>query len=132
VLLLILGIYLGVISDERPQYDIVILFFFYPLTPTEKAFVDGTRQFTNAQKRYIRFRLNEKLSLLNTELRELQQRCCNVAASERDCSNGKGASLVRIPPQIRRWIIVNERVKNSKWAGRNLNPRSPPCQGSSN
>jgi hypothetical protein len=37
--------------------------------------------------------------------------------------------LVRIPPQTGLGIIANERIKRSKWAGRDLNPRSPPCQG---
>jgi hypothetical protein len=30
------------------------------LTPTEKAFIDGTREITNSQKSYIRCRLNKK------------------------------------------------------------------------
>jgi hypothetical protein len=52
---------------------------FISLTPTEKAFLDGTRQFTNAQKRYIRCRLNKKLSHFDKELTELQR--CSVAAA---------------------------------------------------
>jgi hypothetical protein len=45
-----------------------------PLTKVEKEYLDGTRQFTKAQQRYIRCRLRKKLRLLNEE-------SCNVAAA---------------------------------------------------
>ena len=38
------------------------------LTQTERDFLDGTREFTKPQQRYIRCRLKEKLRLLGDEL----------------------------------------------------------------
>lgn len=43
------------------------------LTPTERAFLEGSRQFTNAQKRYIRYRINKKLKYYNMDLEALQR-----------------------------------------------------------
>jgi len=51
-----------------------------PLTKVEREYLDGTRQFTKAQQRYIRCRLRKKLRLLNDH-------CCNFAASMRERSN---------------------------------------------
>jgi hypothetical protein len=51
-----------------------------PLTNAEKQYLDGSRQFTKAQQRYMRCRLRKKLSLLNDE-------SCNVAAALRERSN---------------------------------------------
>jgi hypothetical protein len=51
-----------------------------PLTKVEKEYLDGTRQFTKAQQRYIRCRLRKKLRLLNEQSR-------NVAAAMRERSN---------------------------------------------
>ena len=51
-----------------------------PLTNVEKEFLDGSRQFTQAQQRYIRCRLRKKLRLLNKE-------SCNVAAALSERSN---------------------------------------------
>ena len=34
------------------------------------------------------------------------------------------SSMVRIPPQTRRGILVSERVKNSKWAGEDSDSRA--------
>jgi hypothetical protein len=71
------------------------------LTPTEQAYLfDNTREFTNAQQRYIRCRLRKKLRQLGEELER-----CNVAADKRERCNamangsiGRWDSLVRIPP----------------------------------
>jgi hypothetical protein len=38
------------------------------LSPVEQAYLNGTRQFTKPQQRYIRYRLNKKLRLLGEEL----------------------------------------------------------------
>jgi hypothetical protein len=38
------------------------------LSPVEQAYLNGTRQFTKPQQRYIRYRLNKKLRLLSEEL----------------------------------------------------------------
>ena len=51
-----------------------------PLTNVEKEFLDGSRQFTQAQQHYIRCRLRKKLRLLNEQSR-------NVAAAMRERSN---------------------------------------------
>ena len=51
-----------------------------PLTNAEKQYLDGSRQFTKAQQRYMRCRLRKKLRLLNDE-------SCNVAAALRERSN---------------------------------------------
>ena len=55
------------------------------LTPQEQAYLFGnnnTKEFTNAQKRYIRCRLKKKLRLLGEELNS-----CNVAAAEHESCN---------------------------------------------
>jgi hypothetical protein len=67
--------------------------FVFPLTPTEKQFIDGSTQFTNAQKRYNRCRLNKKLQQFNLELTVSQQRCSNIALKERDSCNGSENGL---------------------------------------
>ena len=55
-----------------------------PLTKVEKDYLDGTRQFTKAQQRYIRCRLRKKLRLINEEsyniAAALSERC-NAAAT---------------------------------------------------
>src|SRR5687767_13808845 len=51
-----------------------------PLTKVEKEYLDGSRQFTKSQQRYIRCRLRKKLRLLNEE-------SCNVAAALSERSN---------------------------------------------
>src|ERR671917_491752 len=51
-----------------------------PLTKVEKEYLEGTRQFTKDQQRYIRCRLRKKLRLLNEER-------CNVAAALSERSN---------------------------------------------
>jgi hypothetical protein len=38
------------------------------LSPVEQAYLNDTREFTKAQQRYIRYRLNRKLRLLGEEL----------------------------------------------------------------
>jgi hypothetical protein len=92
---------------------------FSSLTPTEKAFVEGTRQFTKAQQRYMRCRLNKKLRLLNMELTELQKRCSNVAADERAGCNGPKAPV----GQAAEWGFNYETVKNKVSPRRDLNAR---------
>ena len=50
------------------------------LTKVEKEYLDGTRQLTKAQQRYIRCRLRKKLRLLN-------EQSCNVAAAMSERGN---------------------------------------------
>ena len=57
------------------------------LSPTEQAYLNGTREFTKAQQRYIRCRIRKKLKLLNEELRS-----CSVAADERAGCNAAAAA----------------------------------------
>lgn len=52
------------------------------ITPVEEAFLNNTRHFTNAQKRYIRCRLKKKLRLLEQQLNSR-----NVALAERSGCN---------------------------------------------
>jgi hypothetical protein len=81
------------------------------LSPVEHDFLVGNRQFTKAQQRYIRYRLNKKLKKLTpAELALLQDRGfltattttvaaaanSHAAAASRDGCNG-WSSLVRIP-----------------------------------
>ena len=70
------------------------------LSPVEQAYLNGTREFTKAQQRYIRCRLKKKLRLLDAQ-------SCNAAARLQRLEEEWGASLVRIPPII----VDNERVK---------------------
>ena len=59
-----------------------------PLTKVEKEYLDGTRQFTKAQQRYIRCRLRKKLRLLNEE-------SCSVAAALIESSNAAATLNLR-------------------------------------
>jgi hypothetical protein len=75
------------------------------LTPTELAFLNGTRQFTKAQARYTRCRLNKKLRGLGAELSELQRLsgivvggCNAAAANERDGCNAAAKSCNGLSP----------------------------------
>ena len=70
------------------------------LTPAELAFLNGTRQFTKAQARYMRCRLNKKLRGLGAELSELQRLsriagCNAAAANEREGCNGPNNLLLK-------------------------------------
>jgi hypothetical protein len=53
------------------------------LTPTEQAYLNNTKDFTNDQKRYIRCRLKKKLRQLGGD--ELNS--CSVAAMEHERCN---------------------------------------------
>jgi hypothetical protein len=102
-----------------------------PLSPSEKALLDGNHDFSKKKQRYLRYRVKKKIAA------EEGATATGPAAAAtpqsmppRRCRDGLEnlVSLVRIPPQTWR----NEReAQNSKkwWAGRDLNPRSPPCQG---
>ena len=89
------------------------------LTPTEEAYLNKTKEFTNAQQRYIRCRLKKKLRLLSEQVNS-----CNVAADERaGCDSW--SSLVSDTDLT---TMINETEKK-KWAECDLNARPPPCQG---
>ena len=93
------------------------------LSPVEQAYLNGSREFTKPQIRYIKCRLKKKL-------RHLDEKGCNAAALlQRLEEEGRWDSLVRIqPPSI---LLDNERreEEKEKWAGSELNQRPPPCQG---
>ncbi|MDQ3902289.1 MAG: hypothetical protein M3247_01355, partial [Thermoproteota archaeon] len=52
------------------------------LTPTEVAYLNNTKPFTNAQQRYIRCRLRKKLIMIGQEIER-----CNVALNKRVSCN---------------------------------------------
>lgn len=58
------------------------------LSPTEQAFLNGSREFTKAQQRYIRCRLKRKLvrcgiptNTDNTTVAAFEHKSCNAAAA---------------------------------------------------
>jgi len=75
------------------------------LSPTEQAFVNGTRVFTKAQQRYLRYRIKKKFRLVVTS-----EICCGVAAASRDGPNGSAAQAGRALA----WDDVNEIEKSKK------------------
>lgn len=95
------------------------------LTCTERDFLLGNRDFTKAQQRYIRCRLNKKIKeSVSNELTILQDKgyiVGTIAASSSGvaaCCNG-GDSLVRIPPRTSDKLVNYEAIstKRSKKAG---------------
>lgn len=84
------------------------------LSKTELAYVQRTKEFTKAQQRCIRYRLNKKLRLLGVNGESMSE--FRDAASElRDGADnllplGRWSSLVRIPPPD--VIVDTERDKN--------------------
>ena len=70
---------LGTLCNSRHNY-MHVSSSLLPLTNVEKGFLDGFRQFTQAQQRYIRCRLKKKHRLLN-------EQSSNVAAAVRERSN---------------------------------------------
>ena len=82
------------------------------LSPTEQAFIDGIRDFTNAQKRYLRCRIRKKVESVN-------EQGCNVAArlqrSRDDYDYARARSVVRIS---RRDSLVNDDIMPISEEGR--------------
>ncbi len=70
------------------------------LSPTEQAFLNGSREFTKAQRRYIRCRLKKKIRLL-------QEESCNAAARLQRLDNAQVAQSGR----ALRELILNEKDK---------------------
>ena len=106
------------------------------LTRNERAYLSGqTADFSKEKMRYVRCRLLKKLKKSNCSLND-------IAAAATRC-NGPNNLLLLLPsiPQVRRAIaaaatVVHERVEHNdddnnkkKWAGRDSDSRSPPCQG---
>jgi hypothetical protein len=94
------------------------------LSPIEEAYLNGTKDFTKAQQRYIRYRLKKKLRLLD-ESRD-------AAAAGLLRLGERGSSLVRIPPPPppqTKELMREKKNKKEEWAGSDSNQRSPPCQG---
>jgi hypothetical protein len=92
------------------------------LSPIEEAYLNGTKDFTKAQQRYIRYRLKKKLRLLD------ESRDATAAGLLR--LGERGSSLVRIPPPPQTKELMREKKnKKEEWAGSDSNQRSPPCQG---
>ena len=59
------------------------------LSPIEQAYLNGTRQFTKPQQRYIPYRLNKKLRLLSEEL-------TSFAIPKEDLESHAAARLLRL------------------------------------
>jgi hypothetical protein len=104
------------------------------LSPVEQAYLNGTREFTKPQIRYIKCRLKKKL-------RHLDEKGCNAAALlQRLEEEGRWDSMVRIPPNPNSISLEssnNHRTEDKKneWAGGEFrlskpsDSRPPPCQG---
>jgi hypothetical protein len=112
------------------------------LSPTEQQFLNGSRQFTKAQQRYIRCRLKKKLRLLNEESRKaaaaLQPRCNGTNNLSFPIGNAtlihetlpkeeeRGSpSLVRIPPMILPDSIMREEEEIERRSGGPKEIRTP-------
>ena len=117
------------------QYSLVLilsrLMLQHFLSKTELAYVQRTKEFTKAQQRCIRYRLNKKLRLLGVNGESMSEFRDTTRQNYRDGADnllplGRWSSLVRIPPPD--VIVVTEREK-IWWAGGESNSRSPPCQG---
>ena len=97
-----------------------------PLTNVEKEFLDGSRQFTQAQQRYIRCRLRKKLRLLNEQSR-------NVAAAMRERSNAAATLDLRNYNKISAGSgNIVSKAPFSAFPLRNFEPTCPFGHGISN
>ena len=77
------------------------------LSKVERAYLQGTTEFTKAQQRYIRYRLNKKLKLLDEELQIfgiLQQKSRDAAAVFRDAASvrprGLSTAFIKKSPNL--------------------------------
>ena len=61
------------------------------LSPIEQAYLNGTRQFTKPQQRYIRYRLNTQLRLLSEELTSL-----GIPKEDLESRDAAAARLLRL------------------------------------
>ena len=86
------------------------------LSPTEKAFLEGSRQFTKAQQRYIRCRLNKKLRLINEESQ------IAAAALQRSSNTGYGNGLALVAQPGREKVVVFEK-RDENSSDNNISPR---------
>jgi|SRR5215218_10506165 hypothetical protein len=75
------------------------------LSPVEQAYLNGTRDFTKAQRRYIKCRLKRKLRLLNEER-------CNAAARLQRLD-----SMVAQPGRALTTTNHHDERKNEPWTG---------------
>jgi hypothetical protein len=82
------------------------------LSPVEQAYLNGTREFTKPQIRYIKCRLKKKL-------RHLDEKGCNAAAllQRLEEEGWRGDSLVRIPPRVGN-ILEKEKEEEEEGMGR--------------
>src|SRR6266511_123279 len=102
------------------------------LSKTEIAFIQDSSQFTKAQARCIRYRLNKKLRTLNVELADLQQQLLAPSSSVSNFRGGVAelrdgqAALVAQPGRA---LPYTEKDKIIASLGRELNPRPllPHC-----
>jgi hypothetical protein len=80
------------------------------LSPVEQTYLNGTREFTKTQQRYIRYRLRKKLRLAD-------EQSCAAAAGLLRLEEGKGEdSLVRIAPTPIGIPIGDENEKRARRA----------------
>ena len=82
------------------------------LSPTEQAYVNGTRDFSKAQQRYLGYRIKKKFSRLGVAA---ASECRDAAAASRDGPNG----LVAQPGRALAWDDVNEIEKRKEALGGN-------------
>ena len=87
------------------------------LSPIEEAYLNGTKDFTRAQQRYIRYRLKKKLRLL-----EVSRDAAAAALLRLSNDNNNNNDLVAQPAE-RGFVFDNERKNRSP--SRDLNPGRP-------
>ena len=86
----------------------------------ERAYLNGTRDFTKAQRRYIKCRLKKKLRLLNEE-------SCNAAAMLQRLDDLRVAQ----PGRALQEQLTEKDKTLRRSLGRELNPRPLPIRGKS-
>lgn len=90
------------------------------LSPVEQAYLDGTREFTKTQQRYIRCRLRKKLRLVN-------EQSCNAAARLQHLD---AASSLMVAQPGRALATTHDEIDIEKRSlGRDSSPGPLPYQG---
>ena len=91
------------------------------LSKNEIAFLSGSKGFTGKQSRDIKYRLNQKLRLLNLDLASVAADFRGGAAELRD--DQEEAALVAQPGRA---LQYSEKDRTMRSLGRELNPRPLP------
>jgi hypothetical protein len=98
------------------------------LSPVEQAYLSGNREFTKPQQRYIRYRINKKLRLLDEELQVFAIQKSSSSNKSRDAAAAELPRLdymVAQPGRVLRQLNEKERIMRRSLGG-DLDPRPLP------